>query len=54
MTVVETLTSLGFEASELGTKGGKTLVRVKTDKGWAYDRLANEEEARQWAAGKNP
>lgn len=54
MTVIETLTSLGFEATDLGTKAGKTLVKVKTDKGWAYDRLANEDEARAWAADKNP
>lgn len=54
MTVVETLTSLGFTATDLGTKAGKTLVKVKTDKGWAYDRLATEEDARVWASDKNP
>lgn len=54
MTVVETLTSLGFEVTNLGAKAGKTLVKVKTDKGWAYERLATEDDARAWATGKNP
>lgn len=56
MTVVETLESLGFDVTDLGTneKTGKTLVKVRTNKGWAYDRLANEDEARAWAVGKNP
>jgi hypothetical protein len=54
MTVVETLQGLGFDASDLGTKNGKTLVKVKTAKGWAYERLATEDDARQWAADKTP
>jgi len=54
MTVIETLTGLGFEVADLGSKDGKTLVRVKTDKGWAYERLSSEEDARAWAAGKKP
>lgn len=54
MTVIEALVSLGFEATDLGTKNGKTLVKVKTSKGWAYERLSSEDEARAWAADKQP
>jgi len=52
MTIIETLTSLGFEATDLGSKNGKTLVKVKTAKGWAYERLSSEAEVRQWAVDK--
>lgn len=54
MTVVETLQSLGFDVTDLGTKNGKTLVKVRTDKGWAYERLTDEDAAHAWAVGKNP
>ena len=55
MTIVQKLIDLGFAGTtDLGTKDGKTLVRVWTDKGWAYERLQSEDEAVAWAKDKVP
>lgn len=55
MTILEKLAELGFtNATDLGTKNGKTLVRVMTDKGWAYERFASVEDVAAWAVGRNP
>lgn len=51
MTIIEKLSELGFtDATDLGSKGGRMLVRVYTSLGWAYEKLATVEEAEAWAA----
>lgn len=52
MTVIQRLVELGFtDATDLGSgkdKGSgksKTLVRIRTSKGWFYDRVSEDEIA---------
>lgn len=55
MTVVQKLAALGFkDVTDLGTKNGWTLVKIKTEKGWAYERFATVSEAEAWAKGRKP
>lgn len=55
MNIINALAALGFtNAADLGTKNGKTLVRVMTSKGWAYERFSNAEEVAAWAKGREP
>ena len=55
MTLLEKLADLGFKnATDLGTKKDMTLVRVMTDKGWAYERFSSVEQVEAWAKGRNP
>jgi hypothetical protein len=54
MTIIEKLSDLGFDAADLSTKSGKTLVKVKTDKGWAYERFENVQQVEIWAKGRKP
>lgn len=55
MTIIERLKKLGFKKVEdLGTKNGWTLVKVRTSKGWVYERFATESEAETWAQGRKP
>lgn len=55
MTIVQKLAELGFtNAVDLGSKNGKTLVKVMTSKGWAYERFASVDEVVAWARGRLP
>jgi hypothetical protein len=55
VTILQKLTALGFtNAADLGTKNGKTLVRVMTSKGWAYERFATIADVTAWAVGRLP
>jgi hypothetical protein len=55
MTIVQALAALGFtDSTDLGSKNGKTLVKVRTSLGWAYERFASVEEAETWARGRSP
>lgn len=55
VTVVQKLAELGFtEAVDLGTKNGKTLVKVMTSKGWAYERFGTIDDVVSWAKGRTP
>lgn len=58
MTIIETLISLGFKDAAIVSEQNYTLVvRMATDKGWAYERFgknAGETEARDWAKDKAP
>lgn len=50
MTIVQKLAKLGFKGvTDLGTKNGVTLVKVRTDKGWVYERMATVEDIEAWA-----
>jgi hypothetical protein len=55
MTIIQKLAELGFaNATDLGTKNGKTLVRVRTSKGWAYERFGTVDDVAVWARGRTP
>ncbi|WP_165778478.1 hypothetical protein [Mesorhizobium wenxiniae] len=55
MTIIQKLAELGFtDATDLGSKNGKTLVRVRTSKGWAYERFASVDDVVVWARGRTP
>lgn len=55
MTIVKALAALGFtDVTDLGSKNGKTLVKVRTSKGWAYERFASSEDVEAWAKGRSP
>ncbi|WP_287344532.1 hypothetical protein [Mesorhizobium sp.] len=56
MTIIQKLSKLGFKnATDLGSKkDGKVIVRVWTDKGWAYERFSSVEQVEAWAKGRNP
>lgn len=55
MTIVQKLAKLGFKGvTDLGTRNGVTLVKVRTDKGWAYERFKSEDEVAVWAKDKAP
>jgi hypothetical protein len=52
--VIEKLDELGFSATELSTKAGKTLFRIWTDQGWTYERFATVDDVVAWAKGRKP
>ena len=55
MTIIQKLAELGFtDAVDLGSKNGKTLAKVMTSKGWAYERFASIDEVVSWAIGRAP
>lgn len=55
MTILEKIAALGFtNATDLGSKGGKTLVRVMTSRGWVYERFASVDDVVVWAMGHYP
>lgn len=55
MTIVEKLTSLGFSNAEtIGEAKGKTAVRVRTSRGWVYERFANDDAVDRWANFHQP
>lgn len=53
--IVQKLNSLGFaNAANLGEKNGKTLVRVRTARGWVYERFSSTAEIAAWAQKHEP
>lgn len=55
MSILEYLVSLGFTNSTVvGEAKGVTTVRIRTDKGWAYERFASNADVDTWAHGKKP
>jgi hypothetical protein len=52
--MIEKLDELGFSATDLGTKNGKTLVRIWTSKGWCYERFETVEQVEAWALRHEP
>lgn len=55
MTIIQKLAELGFaNATDLGSKNGKMLVRIMTSKGWAYERFASIDDVVVWARGRTP
>lgn len=57
---VSVLTGMGFQAEVLGEKQevgqSKTVVRIRTSKGWAYEKFSASPEAEiaRWAKGREP
>lgn len=55
MTILEKLQSLGFQSSEVtGETKGVSTVRVRTLKGWVYDRFTSEADVERWANFHKP
>jgi hypothetical protein len=53
MDILKTLTDLGFSnAAILNPDQG--LAKIRTDKGWVYQRFANEQEIAAWAKNRKP
>jgi hypothetical protein len=53
MDILAKLTELGFtNAAVLNEAQG--LVRVRTSKGWVYDRFKTEAQVEAWAAKNSP
>lgn len=58
MSAVEILAGLGFEqAQQTGEARGKTIVRIRTSKGWVYEKFDSaglEQSIARWAGGHQP
>jgi hypothetical protein len=55
MTIIEKLADLGFANAELlGEEKGTSRVRIRTSKGWIYDRFSSEEAVDRWANFHKP
>ena len=56
MTTPETLTDLGFSAEAVSERKGLTTYRIRTSKGWTYEKFpADAEDAvRAWAKAHEP
>lgn len=53
--IAQKLAELGFtEVTDLGSKNGKTLVRVRTSQGWVYERFATVDDVVAWARNRTP
>lgn len=56
MTTPETLTDLGFSAEAVSERKGLTTYRIRTSKGWTYEKFAADAEdaVRAWAKAHEP
>lgn len=59
MTALETLEALGFVNSAIvATKGAVQTFRIRTSKGWAYEKFTNDDaveaSVRAWAKNRQP
>lgn len=55
MDLQQALAELGFSNSAIvGEKDGVTTVRVRTSKGWIYERFASVEQVAAWASRYTP
>lgn len=55
MTILEKLSSLGFENAHLISEAkGKSTLKIRTSKGWVYERFSSEDEAGRWANFHSP
>lgn len=49
------LKALGFTDCEMvGDKRGVQIFRIRTDKGWTYERFESPADVDAWAVGKAP
>lgn len=55
MTIIEKLASLSFANAEItGETKGVSTVRVRTAKGWVYERFSSDDEVTRWANFHKP
>jgi len=55
MTVLDKLSTLGFgEAVEAGTSRGVKTYRIRTSKGWVYQRFDTEADVQEWSKYHKP
>ena len=55
MAIVQKLNELGFDnAAVTGEAKGVTTVRVRTAKGWVYQKFTDESQADNWAKFHQP
>ncbi len=55
MAILQKLNDLGFVQAEVtGEVKGVSIVRVRTAKGWVYERFSNDEAVDRWANFHKP
>jgi hypothetical protein len=59
MAILETLGELGFSNAEIvaeivAGKRDKATVKVRTSKGWTYEKFADGNAVREWAKSHKP
>lgn len=55
MAILQKLSDLGFiDAAVTGEAKGLSTVRVRTSKGWVYERFSSDEEVERWANFHKP
>lgn len=56
MDVLQILTSLGFKAESLPDKSRRDglIYKIRTDRGWVYERFQSADEATLWAQKHKP
>jgi len=55
MTIIEKLASLGFFNAELANEArGKSTAKIRTSRGWVYEKFASVEDVDRWAVFHKP
>ena len=55
MAILQKLNELGFVQAEVtGEVKGVSIVRIRTAKGWVYERFASDEAVTRWANFHKP
>lgn len=55
MAILEKLVELGFKMPEqVNNSKGVTTVRVRTSKGWVYQRFSSDDQVESWAKFHKP
>lgn len=55
MAILETLAEAGFtDATAVGDDDGAQIVRVRTSRGWVYERFRSDDQVAPWARKHNP
>lgn len=55
MTILEKLADMGFaNAALIGEDKSKSLLKIRTAKGWVYERFGSEDDVQRWAHFHSP
>jgi len=55
MAILQALADLGFSNTAIvGDKDGVATVRIRTSKGWVYERFSSSEQVAPWATRYSP
>lgn len=55
MTIIEKLADLGFSnAQVMGEAKGVSTLKIRTAKGWVYDRFTSDDDVERWAKFHKP